>query len=110
MVQQAQVALPSFGAALMSVTKNERRISSCEAGNRYLVPSVWGVLSDGGFFALLSLSMRCTGSLGFDAANKLVGLYAQNLVCDDVNKKNRPIYLAAFCKASDGFLRKLIAV
>ncbi len=57
----------------MSVTKNERRISSCEAGNRYLVPSVWVVLSDGGFFALLSLSMRCAGSLGFDAANKLVG-------------------------------------
>ncbi len=77
---------------------------------RYSVPSVWVVLSDGGFFALLSLSMRCAGSLGFDAANKLVGPNAQNLVCDDVNKKNRPIYLAAFCKASDGFLQKLIAV
>jgi hypothetical protein len=54
--------------------------------------------------------MKCAGSLGFDAANKLVGPNAQNLVCDDVNKKNRPIYLAAFCKASDGFLQKLIAV
>ena len=52
---------------------SQRRIPSCEAGTRYPVPSVWVVLSDGGFFALLSLSMRCTASLGFDAANKLVG-------------------------------------
>ena len=51
---------------------SQRRIPSCEAGTRYPVPSVWVVLSDGGFFALLSLSMRCAGSLGFDAANKLV--------------------------------------
>jgi hypothetical protein len=91
MVQQAQVALPSFGARTDECYQNERRIPSCEAGTRYPLPSVWGVLSDGGFFALLSLSMRCAGSLGFDAANKLVGPNAQNLVCDDVNKKNRPI-------------------
>jgi hypothetical protein len=73
MVQQAQVALPSFGARTYECYQNGRRIPSCEAGTRYPVPSVWGVLRDGGFFALLSLSMRCTGSLGFDAAKKLVG-------------------------------------
>ena len=71
--QQAQVALPSFGARADECYQNERRIPSCEAGTRYPVPSVWVVLRDGGFFALLSLSMRCAGSLGFDAANKLVG-------------------------------------
>ncbi|MCA4896250.1 MAG: hypothetical protein ING84_14720 [Cytophagales bacterium] len=71
--QQAQVALPSFGARADECYQNERRIPSCEVGTRYPLPSVWGVLSDGGFFALLSLSMRCAGSLGFDAANKLVG-------------------------------------
>ena len=71
--QQAQVALPSFGTRTYQCYQNERRIPSCEAGTRYPVPSVWVVLSDGGFFALLSLSMRCAGSLGFDAANKLVG-------------------------------------
>jgi len=73
MVQQAQVALPSFGTRTYECYQNERRIPSCEVGTRYPLPSVWGVLSDGGFFALLSLSMRCAGSLGFDAANKLVG-------------------------------------
>ncbi|MCA4896251.1 MAG: hypothetical protein ING84_14725 [Cytophagales bacterium] len=91
MVQQAQVALPSFGACTYECYQNERRIPSCEAGTRYPLPSVWGVLRDGGFFACSSLSMKCAGSLGFDAANKLVGPNAQNLVCDDVNKKNRPI-------------------
>ncbi|MCA6366458.1 MAG: hypothetical protein IM631_17255 [Cytophagales bacterium] len=80
MAQQAQVALPSFGAALMSVTKNERRISSCEACIRYSVPSVWVVLRDGGFFACSCLSMRLSGSFYFATANELVELYAQNLV------------------------------
>ena len=50
------------------------------ACNRHLVPSVWVVLRDGGFFACSCLSMKCAGSLGFDAANKLVGPNAQNLV------------------------------
>jgi hypothetical protein len=35
--------------------------------------------------------MRLSGSFYFATANELVELYAQNLVCDDVNKKNRPI-------------------
>ena len=52
---------------------SQRRISSCEACIRYRVPSVWVVLRDGGFFACSSLSMKCAGSLGCDAAKKLVG-------------------------------------
>ena len=40
------------------------------------------MLRDGEFFALSSLSMKCAGSLGFDAAKKVVGLNAQNLVCN----------------------------
>ncbi len=69
------------------------------------------MLCDGGFFACSSLSMKYAVSLGFDAANKLVGQDAQNLVCMTVIKKTaRSEDLAAFGKASDGFLRKLTAV
>ena len=69
------------------------------------------MLRDGGFFACSSLSMKCAGSLGFDAAKKVVGACAQNLVCMTVIKKTaRSEDLAAFGKASDGFLRKLTAV
>jgi hypothetical protein len=80
MVQQAQVALPSFGARTDECYQNERRIPSCEAGTRYSVPSVWVVLRDGGFFACSCLSMRLSGSFYFATANELVELYAQNLV------------------------------
>jgi hypothetical protein len=78
--QQAQVALPSFGARTYECYQNGRRIPSCEACIRYSVPSVWVVLRDGGFFACSCLSMRLSGSFYFATANELVELYAQNLV------------------------------
>jgi hypothetical protein len=55
--------------------------------------------------------MKCAGSLGFDAITKLMGAIRSEFGLHDGNKKTaRSEDLAAFCKASDGFLRKLIAV
>ena len=71
--QQAQVALPSFGARTYECYQNERSIPTCEPVIVRRCLFVRVVLRDGGFFACSSLSMKCAGSLGFDAANKLVG-------------------------------------